>query len=177
MEYVNFEIEGIQAGWFDMTYNIGKEKVTISASDAYGNDSPKYFLQMLCDLLTNKIHTGYVLFDEEPGVYIVCMEKQKEYQLSLFFSEVEDICKKLQVYGQLSTKEIREQFLELEEMAVVKELSLTAFAKTVVRSFEEYSFYEGKKVYEENWMEFPKEEFLQLQNCLQKQYVEEYNEE
>lgn len=168
MEYVNFEIEGINVGWFDMIYNTKKENVTVSATDAYGNDSPKYFLQMLCDFLANEIHAGYVLFDEEPGIYIVCIEKEEQYNLSIFFSESEDICKKFQTYGKFSASEIKEQVCDIEEMLAIKGISMELFAKTVVRSFEEYSLGKGKKIYEENWMDFPEEEFMSLQKHLYK---------
>ena len=42
---INFEIQRIYAGWFDVLFKTNKEEVVVTASDAWGNDSPKLFLQ------------------------------------------------------------------------------------------------------------------------------------
>jgi len=44
-ELVNFEIERVSAGWFDASFIHEKKKITISASDVYGNDGPKILLE------------------------------------------------------------------------------------------------------------------------------------
>lgn len=41
---INFEIQRIYAGWYDVLFKTNKEKVVVTASDAWGNDSPKLFL-------------------------------------------------------------------------------------------------------------------------------------
>ena len=74
MNAVNFEILGIHAGWYDVKFVSNDKQVEISASDAWGNDSPLYFLKMVLRMLNNEIESGYVVFDEEPGKYNVCLE-------------------------------------------------------------------------------------------------------
>ena len=50
-----FSISDIDAGWFDISFEIEKEKIKISASDLWGNDSPKALLVMLTELLLEKV--------------------------------------------------------------------------------------------------------------------------
>lgn len=45
MQYISFEIERIMSGWFDVSFQSTNEKTAISASDVWGNDSPKMFLK------------------------------------------------------------------------------------------------------------------------------------
>ena len=56
-----FSISDIDAGWFDISFEIEKEKIKISASDLWGNDSPKALLVMLTELLLEKSDTMYIL--------------------------------------------------------------------------------------------------------------------
>lgn len=42
---VNFEIQRIYAGRFDVLFKTEKEEVAVTASDAWGNNSPKLLFQ------------------------------------------------------------------------------------------------------------------------------------
>lgn len=72
---INFEIQRIYAGWFDVLFKTSKEEVVVTASDAWGNDSPKLFLQILSELVDKPQYSKYVIWDEEPGVYIIFIDK------------------------------------------------------------------------------------------------------
>ena len=72
---INFEIQRIYAGWFDVLFKTNKEEVVVTASDAWGNDSPKLFLQILYELVDTHQYSKYVIWDEEPGVYIIFLIK------------------------------------------------------------------------------------------------------
>ena len=158
MTVVNFEIGGIYAGWFDVRFITKEEQVEITASDAWGNDAPKYFLRMISDFLGQKRKTGYVAFDEEPGTYIVCMEKDSNYKLFISYTRFDDEWISDGMPGKLTQKEIETLIPDIEVMFSVENFSINSFARTVLRSFEEYSSITKMSEYEENWMEFPKEE-------------------
>lgn len=167
MHNVNFEIVRIYAGWFDVKFVATEKQIEISASDAWGNDSPKYFLQMLVNLLERKSDTGYVVFDEEPGTYIICIEKKDTYKVSVLYSEFDDDeWTKTGLHGELSQEEIETLIPGTEELFMVEDFSFNAFVRTVFRSFEEYSALVRLDDYEGNWMEFPRKEFSKLSELL-----------
>ncbi|SHL77609.1 hypothetical protein SAMN02745136_05674 [Anaerocolumna jejuensis DSM 15929] len=170
MSFLNFEIKKICAGWFDAEFISNNKRVEISASDAWGNDSPKYFLQMISDILDNKVNTSYVVFDEEPGTYMVCIEKNdSDYSISILYSEFDDdLWTEAGLRGVLSKDKIKEIMPIDKEIFVESGFSFLAFARTVVRSFEEYSMNQYKETYEENWMDFPSTEFQYLSEQVKK---------
>lgn len=169
MNAVNFEIVRIYAGWFDVRFVAEDKKIEISASDAWGNDSPMFFLRMILGILTNRIKDGYVVFDEEPGTYIVCLETTEEVRLSILYSDFDDDeWTKIGLQGELLRREIEEIIPETEELFVANDFSIEAFSKTILRGFEEWS--SGSKIseYEANWMEYPKQELFELEKLLHK---------
>lgn len=164
---VNFEITRIFAGWFDVRFITKEEKVEISASDAWGNDSPKYFLKMVSDFLDHERKAGYVLFDEEPGTYIICIEKDSIYKLSVLYSGFDaDERKEIKLHGKLTQKEFETLIPDIEMLFSTENFSIDSFARTVLRSFEEYSSVPKMSEYEGNWMVFPKEELELLRRML-----------
>lgn len=56
-----------------------------------------------------------------------------------------------------------------KEIFVERGFSFLTFARTVIRSFEEYSMNQYKETYEENWMDFPSTEFQYLSEQVEKQ--------
>lgn len=167
MRFLNFEITGIYLGWFDIKFITKERQVEISVSNAWENDSPKYFLKMIFGFLINESTDGYVVFDDEPGIYVVCLEKTKDYKLSILHSKSDNAkWTKAGLYGELKQKDVEALMPGIEELFSVEGFSLKTFARTVLRSFEEYSLPEHRRNYEVNWMEFPEEEFLALHNLL-----------
>lgn len=168
--YVNFEIERIFAGWFDIALRSDEFKIELSASDAWEKDSPKNVLKILCDLIMNENIHRYVIWDEEPGIYIICISKiNQKCKLNIVYSEKDhdELLKDVsEVTGILSYDELQCKFGALEELLSVDDLCLDYFVKTVARSFQEYSKGEHREQYEENWMEFPKEELKKLEQLL-----------
>lgn len=163
MNALNFEIARIYAGWFDVKFVAQDKQIEISASDVWGNDSPMFFLRMILGILANRIKDGYVVFDEEPGTYIVCLETTEEVRLSILYSDFDDDeWTKIGLQGELSRREIEEIIPDTEELFVINEFSIKAFAKTIFRSFEEWSSYSQKREYEANWMEYPQKEVYEL---------------
>lgn len=167
MNAVNFEILGIHAGWFDVKFVSNDKQVEISASDAWGNDSPLYFLKMVLRMLSNEIESGYVVFDEEPGTYIVCLETSDDVKLSVLFSNLDDDeWKVIELYGELSRQEIENVITDTEELFVTSGFEIESFARTILRGFEEWKSDLKIREYEENWMEFPEKEVCELRRML-----------
>lgn len=163
---INFEIIRVYAGWFDVKFITEEKQVEISASDAWENDSPKYFLKMLIDLLNNESNVGYVVFDEEPGTYIVCLEQDKECKLSILYSNFDDDEWKIELCGERTRAQLEKIIPDTEELFVANGFSLQHFVRTVYRSFEEYMTGERLIEYEVNWMNFPKDELEELRGIL-----------
>lgn len=171
---VSFEIERIYCGWFDVCCSRNKDntsssdKIHFGASDVWGNDSPQIFLIMLTDILRNEEISGYVVFDEEPGTYIVCIEKGRTCKMEILYSrlcsyEWED----LELSGNLKRKEIEKYIPIADELWVEEDMDLKYFSKTVLRSFEEYEPKKERQEYEEHWNTFPEKELKMLREALE----------
>lgn len=166
MNLVKFEIKRVCAGWFDVEFKNESEKISITASDVWDNDSPKYFLKMITECLIEKQFNKYVVFDEEPGTYIVSIEKKETVILTICYSKVEGFeWNELDLHGDLSLEKIK-SYIPIEEDLIKIEVDLGYLAKTIYRSFEEYRFGINRKEYEENWMKYPEAEFKQLGKLL-----------
>ena len=167
MNQLKFEILRIHAGWFDVRFYTQDKGCCIGASDAWDNDSPKYFLQMLVDLLEGKTQVGYVVFDEEPGTYIVCIERGTVNRLTVSYSKLDNHeWEEIEVHGNLSYKEL-EKFVKIEEVfMIVEEFDLRSFGQSVVAAFEKYMPKHDRDKYRGNWMVFPEEELEKLKACL-----------
>ena len=68
---LKFEISQVHAGWFVCL--IGD--VEIWASYINMNDSPRQLLKLLGELMSGEREQGFVVFDEEPGCYILSIER------------------------------------------------------------------------------------------------------
>ncbi len=167
MDKVTFEILRIHAGWFDVRFFTAEKSCCIGASDAWDNDSPQYFLQMLNDLLAGNTQSGYVVFDEEPGTYIVCIEKEEINKLTVSYSKLDNHeWTEIEVHGNLSYKAL-EKIITIEKVfLVVEDFDLHDFAKSVVDAFGKYTAKHDRDKYEGNWMMFPKEELEKLRSLV-----------
>lgn len=159
MNKVVFEIERIYAGWFEVWCKTDKKEVYFTASDAWETDSPKCLLLMLADLMRRKTGAGYVIFDEEPGTYVLCIEKNDKCLMEIFYSKsCDDELEEGERYGNLSREETKKLIPVSEVLFSEEDMDLDLFIETVLRSFEEYEKGRGLEEYEENWMAFPRKE-------------------
>lgn len=164
MNLVNFEIERIYVGWFEVCCRSYAKEVYFRASDAWENDAPKFFLLMLSELLRSDEISKYVVFDEEPGTYIVCIEKYKECKMQVLYSKFsDDEWGNIELYGNLSKEEL-EKKISISDELFEENIDLNHFVKTVLRSFEEYEKGQKLQEYEENWMKFPDKELKLLRS-------------
>ena len=164
---MDFIIDKIGYGWFDVSFLIGDNRVTVTASYAWGHDSPQLFLMMLYNsLCEDDYENSFVIWDEEPGEYFVCLEKEHEtYRLSIGFSEdAEDLYGRFfkTPYGDMSYDKVKSLFPDWKEL-LSNEINITDFAKSVCSAFEAYNADD----YEKNWtMPYPKEQIELLKNVI-----------
>lgn len=162
-----FSIFDIDSGWFDMKFNIDKEtKAEISASYVL-KESPKKLLILLTDLMAEKIHTGYVLFYNEPGANILSLEKGV---LTIAYSEdnVDEI--NIPLYGNMTFDEISNS-INIENIDLQQEIDVETFILSVYKAFSKYAnnFVLYDK-YEENWDYFPQKEWEAFKQYVKQKY-------
>lgn len=167
MNTLEFEILRIYAGWFDVRFFTSEKSCCIGASDAWDNDSPKYFLQMLIDLLEGNTQAGYVVFDEEPGTYIACIECGEVNKLTVCYSRLDNHeWEAVDVHGNMTCRKLA-KFIAIEKVfLVVEDFELRKFAQSVAEAFEKYTSKHKRDKYEGNWMAFPTEELDKLKEVL-----------
>ncbi len=164
-----FSISDIDAGWFDISFEIEKEKIKISASDLWGNDSPKALLVMLTELLLEKSDTMYILFDEEPGTYIVSLKKGMLIVAYSKYDCIEMDQKKINITlcGNMTFNEIS-NLIVVNEILLQAEIDTKVFIQSVYKTFYKYAnnrlLYDK---YEENWNYFPCKEWQAFEHCVQ----------
>lgn len=164
-----FFISDINAGWFDVCFKVNENIINISASDLYGNDSPKELLIMLTEIVLLKCNKGYVLFDEEPGTYVVSLEKEiltiAYSKYDCFDYEQQEIY--IDLRGNMTFDEIF-NIINIDEILLQVEIDIKIFIQSVYKAFYKYAkshlLYDK---YEENWGKFPKKQWENFQRCIE----------
>lgn len=166
---MNFEILSICAGWFDMAFILENQRIEISASDAWENDSPKYFIKNLVDCLQSDGCVRYVIFDGEPGIYFVIFEKSTDFCVKIYYSDYmgAKLGKEILLYGNQTFESLKRKIKVYKELFNSK-INLHHFARCVLRGFEEYLNEEKNYEYINNWGEFPEPEFNALKAAIDK---------
>ena len=165
-DFVNglkFEISQVHAGWFVCL--IGD--VEIWASYINMHDSPRQLLKLLGELMCGEREQGCVVFDEEPGCYILSIERGARDSLSLRFTEQNfldfypnypDAAAVLPVLPRTAGG--------AETLLLLDDLDLYSFACAVGDAFSAYFTSDLREQYAKNWMPFPLEELLELRYTL-----------
>lgn len=163
MNDLKFEISQVHAGWFVCL--IGD--VEIWASYIQMNDSPRQLLKLLGELMCGEREQGCVVFDEEPGCYILSIQRGARDSFSLGFSEKNfldfypnypDAAAVLPVLPRTAG--------DAETLLLLDDLDLYSFACAVGDAFSAYFTSDLRERYTENWMPFPLEELLELRHTL-----------
>ena len=163
MNDLKFEICQVHAGWFVCL--IGD--VEIWASYINRHDSPRQLLKLLVELMSGEREQGCVVFDEEPGCYILSIERGVRDRLSLGFTEKNF----LDFYPQYPDAaavlpELPRTKRDAETLLVLDDLDLYGFACAVGDAFSAYFTPDLRERYAKNWMPFPLEELLELRCIL-----------
>ena len=163
MNDLKFEIRQVHAGWFVCL--IGD--VEIWASYINMNDSPRQLLKLLGELMCGEREQGCVVFDEEPGCYILSIERGARDSLSLRFTEQNfldfypnypDAAAVLPVLPRTAGG--------AETLLLLDDLDLYSFACAVGDAFSAYFTADLREQYAKHWMPFPMEEFIELRHTL-----------
>ena len=165
-DFVNnlkFEICQVRAGWFVCL--IGD--VEIWASYIHMHDSPRQLLKLLGELMCGEREQGSVVFDEEPGCYILSIERGVRDRFSLEFTE-KNFLDFYPKYPDAAAvlPELPRTVGDAEVLLVVDDLDLYRFACAVGDAFSAYHTAVLRERYEKNWMPFPVEELLELRHTL-----------
>ena len=83
MTDLKFEICQVHAGWFVCL--IGDVEIWASSITMHG--SPRQLLKLLGELMSGEREKGTVVFDEEPGCYILTVQRGERSSISLEFTE------------------------------------------------------------------------------------------
>lgn len=163
---LKFEIQKIFAGWFDVKFCCEDKSIEISASDAWGNDAPCQMLNELAECNGMDTFSKYIIWDEEPGSYVVCIDKEdKVCTLTVIHTDIDsDEWKKIDLHGDLSYQEISDYVIHRGSLDVLlqEEIDFEYFVETVISAFLKYEQAERKAEYEKNWLEYPQNEIDRL---------------
>ena len=163
MNELKFEICQVHAGWFVCL--IGD--VEIWASYINMRDSPRQLLKLLGDLISGEREKGTVVFDEEPGCYILSVQGGARSSISLEFTERDF----LNLYPEFPDTaavlpERPGSVADAEALLLIDDLDLYQFACAVGDAFSAYFTADMREQYAKHWMPFPLEELVELRHAL-----------
>lgn len=163
MNELKFEICQVHAGWFVCL--IGD--VEIWASYIHLRDSPRHLLKLLGELMSGEREKGTLVFDEEPGCYILTVQRGERSSISLEFTEKNF----LDFYPEFPDTaavlpERPGSADDAETLLLVDDLDLYQFACAVGDAFSAYFTADMREQYAKHWMSFPLEELVELRHAL-----------
>lgn len=163
MNDLKFEICQVHAGWFVCL--IGD--VEIWASYINRQDSPRQLLKLLVELMSGKREQGGVVFDEEPGCYILTVQRGERCSFSLGFTEKIFLdCYPEYPAGAAVLPKLSRTVGDAETLLLIDDLDLYRFSCAVGDAFSAYFTADLREQYAKHWMPFPLEELLELRCIL-----------
>lgn len=168
MQSVGFMIHAVENGWFEAEFRTFSKGTAISASDKWGNDAPKHLIKLINQLISNKIKSGYVTFDETPGTYVLYIDNSEAAAFIYIFYSTKETChwKDFPTYGEISLSEFIAH-IPIKESLFFAEIDLGYLADSLYKAFEAYTTGKYLTLYEENWSSFPAKEFNRLELLIQ----------
>lgn len=168
MQSISFKINAIENGWFEAELRTISRRTAISASDKWGNDAARHLVQFVNKLMSGKIESGYVSFDETPGTYILFIDNSSDTtQLYVLYSQMETChWKELHTHGAIALSEFL-NIIPIKEVLLFAEVDLQHFADSVYREFDFFTDAKHLSSYEENWNSFPIKDFNKLESLTQ----------
>lgn len=168
MQSVGFIIHAVENGWFEAEFRTFSKGTAISASDKWGNDAPKHLIKLINQLISNKIRSGYVTFDETPGTYILYIDNSEDTTFLYIFYSTKETChwKDFPTYGEISLSELIAN-IPIKESLFFAEIDLGYLADSLYKAFEAYAVQKHFTLYEKNWTSFPTKEFNKLEMLTQ----------
>lgn len=165
-ELVNFEIERVFSGWFDASFIHEKKKITISASDVYGNDGPKMLLDKFIDFYQDDVTQKIVVWDEESGCYFIIFTRtDKDCSMSISYSEeAEDALrgKTIDEIDDFSKNQLSAMLQDLEDLLVVENIDIYYLLRVFYERFSELDLAE----YQNHWMDYPSTQLEKMKTIM-----------
>lgn len=168
MQSVSFKINAIENGWFEAELGTVSRRTAISASDKWGNDAARHLIHFTNKLLSGKISSGYVSFDEAPGTYILFIDNSNATtQLYILYSQLETChWKNLHTHGSVALSDFLKS-IPVKEVLLFAEIDLKHFADSIYREFDVFTDKKHLFSYEANWNTFPVKDFHKLESLIQ----------
>lgn len=145
------KIESIKYGWFVMRFS----NHYVCCSNYLGNDTPRELLNASYCLLVKKTESEWICWDDEPGAYIMNLERVEDKVLLTLYS-----ASKNAYQLRHSSHSIKESCGE--QMWFVS-LEAARFTDELITEFSLYKDGIGASIYKNNWMLFPEQEFKDLE--------------
>ena len=165
MQSVGFKINAVENGWFEAEFRTYSRRIAVSASDKWGNDAPKHLVKLVNQLVSGKIKSGYVTFDETPGTYVLFIDNSSDTSLLYIFYSTRETChwKDLHTHGSIALSDFL-NIIPVKEVLLFAEIDLKHFADSIYREFDIYTENRHLSCYEENWNAFPVKDFHKLES-------------
>ncbi len=169
MQSVSFRINAIENGWFEAELGTSSKRAAVSASNKWGNDAPKHLIKLINQLVSGKILSGYVSFDEAPGTYIVFIDNTSDTTLLYVGYSCKETChwNEIPTYGECIASDFTNA-VPIKEVILFAEIDLARFADSVFKAFDCYTAERHVVAYEKNWTTFPTKDFHKLETLTQK---------
>lgn len=150
-----FKILSISHGWFMVDFN---RQFILTNSDFMGCDAPALFLNALGDLLDGKVSEQWLCWQDEPGAYILRLERDCERLIIEIFDAIRD-SDSLEYCGACLEKDIGNRVYKGED-------KIKPFVKTVITEFGLYENGNGKQLYQSHWGAFPHKQYDRLKKSI-----------
>lgn len=150
-----FKILSIRHGWFEVDFN---RQFVLTNSDFMGCDAPALFLNALGELLENKAVVQWLCWQDEPGAYILRLERDCERLIIEIFDAVKN-SDHLKYSGDCLEKEIGKRLYKMDD-------EIKAFVEMVATEFGLYENGNGRQRYQHHWGDFPQQQYNRLQKLL-----------
>lgn len=150
-----FKILSISHGWFEVDFN---RQFILTNSDFMGCDAPALLLNALGDLFENKAIIQWLCWQDEPGAYILRLERDCE-QIIIEIYDAVRTSDHLDYSGDCLEKDIEKRLYKIEDKII-------PFIEVVIAEFSLYENGNGRQRYEHHWGDFPQEQYNRLRTLL-----------
>ena len=161
-EFMNIiKIDSIEYGWFVFSFKTNSGIKYIEVSDYADFDMPKYFLKKILMLVENRSNEESVFLMSEPGLEMLTLSKEND---NIVFS---NYLLKNSLYDANSTSEREYEIIGKSFELIIDKKKLL---DNILIEFSLYEKGNGKKLYERNWMPFPKVEYSKIKRYYRKNH-------
>jgi len=155
-----FKILSISLGWFEV--DINREFILVN-SDFMGCDAPFLLLEALGDLLENKTSEAWLCWQDEPGAYILKLEKQDDRLIVQIYDTEKNYDSTNLDYSGITLRE------HVVNCLYEIKTDFTNAARNILDEFALYENGNGRRRYYAHWGGFPQLPYQRVKNLLNSQ--------